>query len=186
MAKQKQEMSEEEYLKKHLNSLEQNKGNDSNGNIPFVESPKIDNTRASDLQFFNFDAKELPCGEHYPTGTLIMVRPAQVREIQAYSMVDDNNFHDIVEKMNDVLQACIRIKYPDGNVSSYLEIKDQDRIYLIFLIRELTFQQGNMLTVTKRCSCGNDVQIELKRENFVFHETDEMLEKYRRHLLIIL
>lgn len=177
MAKQKQEMTEEDYLKKHLNSLESQNIN-NNSDIPFIETPKIDSTRASDLQFFNFDVKELPCGEFYPTGTIIMIRPAQVKEIQAYSMVDDNNFHDIVEKMNDMLQACIRVKYSDGKVSSYLDIKDQDRLYLIFLIRELTFQQGNLLTVTKRCTCGNDVQIELKRENFVFHPADETLDKY--------
>lgn len=178
MAKQKQEMTEEDYLKKHLNSLDSENNKNNNSDIPFIESPKIDTTRASDLQFFNFDVKELPCGEFYPTGTIIMVRPAQVREIQAYSMVDDNNFHDIVEKMNDMLQACIRVKYSDGKVASYLDIKDQDRLYLIFLIRELTFQQGNLLTVTKRCSCGIDVQIELKRENFIFHEVDETLDKY--------
>jgi hypothetical protein len=178
MAKQKQEMTEEDYLKKHLNSLDSENNKNNNSDIPFIESPKIDTTRASDLQFFNFDVKELPCGEFYPTGTIIMVRPAQVREIQAYSMVDDNNFHDIVEKMNDMLQACIRVKYSDGKVASYLDIKDQDRLYLIFLIRELTFQQGNLLTVTKRCSCGTDVQIELKRENFIFHEVDETLDKY--------
>jgi hypothetical protein len=107
-----------------------------------------------------------------------MVRPAQVREIQAYSMVDDNNFYDIVEKMNDVLQSCVRVKYPDGKIGSYIEVKDQDRLFLVFLIRELTFQQGNSLTVNSKCSCGEDVQMELKRDHFSFHEVDEKLERY--------
>jgi len=99
-----------------------------------------------------------------------MVRPAQVKEIQAYSMVDDENFYDIVEKMNHMLQSCIRIKYADGKMGSYLEIKDQDRLYLIFLIRELTFQQGNSLTVKAKCECDeSEIQIELSRDNFVFH-----------------
>ncbi len=169
------DMSEEDYLKKHLNSVDsQSQKND----IPFVEPAKIDNTRASDLQFFNFDVKELPCGIFYPAGTLVMVRPAQVREIQAYSMVDDNNFYDMIEKMNDILQACVRLKYSNGSMGSYLEIKDQDRLYLIFLVRELTFQQGNTLTIARKCGCGSDVQIELKRENFVFHEIDEKLDRF--------
>ncbi len=103
----KQEMSEEEYLKRHLNDLETGKKQAEEkaiqSDIPFVQP--VDNTRATDLQFFNMDVRELPCGEFYPTGTLFMVRPAQVREIQAYSMVDDNNFYDIIEKMNDMLQA---------------------------------------------------------------------------------
>jgi len=176
MSKDK-EMSEEDYLKKHLGDLD-NPKNIMNNDIPFVAQPKVDNTRTTDLQFFNFDIKELPCGEFYPSGTVFMVRPAQVREIQAYSMVDDNNFYDIVEKMNDILQSCVRVKYPDGKVGSYIEVKDQDRLFLVFLIRELTFQQGNSLTVNSKCSCGEDVQMELKRDNFSFHEIDEKLERY--------
>ena len=176
MSKDK-EMSEEDYLKKHLGDLD-NPKNVMNNDIPFVAQPKVDNTRTTDLQFFNFDIKELPCGEFYPSGTVFMVRPAQVREIQSYSMVDDNNFYDIVEKMNDILQSCVRVKYPDGKVGSYIEVKDQDRLFLVFLIRELTFQQGNSLTVNSKCSCGQDVQMELKRDNFSFHEIDEKLERY--------
>ena len=176
MSKDK-EMSEEDYLKKHLGDLD-NPKNVMNNDIPFVAQPKIDNTRTTDLQFFNFDIKELPCGEFYPSGTVFMVRPAQVREIQSYSMVDDNNFYDIVEKMNDILQSCVRVKYSDGKVGSYIEVKDQDRLFLVFLIRELTFQQGNSLTVNSKCSCGEDVQMELKRDHFFFHEIDEKLERY--------
>ena len=170
-------MSEEDYLKKHLGQLENQKA-PVNSDIPFVEQPKIDNSRTTDLQFFNFDIKELPCGEFYPAGTIFMVRPAQVKEIQAYSMVDDQNFYDIVEKMNDILQSCVRIKYSDGKMGSYLDVKDQDRLFLIFLIRELTFQQGNSLTVTTRCGCGEELQLELKRDNFSFHEIDEKLDRY--------
>ncbi len=180
MSDNNNQMSEEEYLKRHLSDLETGKKQVEEkaiqSDIPFVQP--VESSRTTDLQFFNMDVRELPCGEFYPTGTLFMVRPAQVREIQAYSMVDDNNFYDIIEKMNDILQACVRIKYPDGKVGSYLEVKDQDRLFLIFLIRELTFQQGNSLTVTHRCTCGQDVQIELKRENFAFHEIDEKLDKF--------
>jgi hypothetical protein len=108
-----------------------------------------------------------------------MVRPAQVKEIQAYSMVDDNNFYDIVEKMNGMLQSCIRLKYSDGKIGSFLEVKDQDRLFLLFLIRELTFQQGNSLTVKSNCeACSTENVIELKRQNFDFHEIDDKLVKF--------
>ncbi len=170
----KKDMSEEEYLRKHLESVDSNQ---SNSDIPFVQ-PVVNASKSTDLQYFNFDVKELPCGRYYQTGTVVMVRPAQVREIQAYSMVDDNNFYDIVEKMNDILQSCVRLKYPDGKIASYLDIKDQDRLFLVFLIRELTFQQGNSLAVNARCSCGTDMQIEMNRKNFVFHEFDDKLDKF--------
>jgi len=178
---QKQEMSEEDYLKRHLSDLETGKQQAINSDIPFAE-PVVDNTRTNDLNFFNFDIRELPCGQFYPTGTLFMIRPAQVKEIQAYSMVDDENFYDIIEKMNDILKSCVRIKYPDGKLGSFLEIKDQDRLFLVFLIRELTFQQGSSLAVTTKCpSCSTDISVELKRETFSFHEVDEKLDKFFNH-----
>ena len=172
-----QEMSEEDYLKRHLNDLDAGK-NPNNFNDNTTQKPVVEGARVSDLQYFNFDIRELPCGQFYPTGTLFMVRPAQVKEIQAYSMVDDQNFYDIVEKMNDILQSCVRVKYSDGKIGSYLDIKDQDRLFLVFLIRELTFQSGNSLSVNAKCSCGQEVAISLNKENFVFHEIDEKLAKF--------
>ena len=180
----KNEMTEEEYLKRHLSDLESGKKQAENAainsDIPYVQQPE-EVSRTTDLQFFNMDVRDLPCGEFYPTGTLFLVRPAQVREIQAYSMVDDNNFYDIIEKMNDMLQACVRIKYPDGKMGSYLDAKDQDRLFLIFLIRELTFQQGNSLVVNTKCGCGADIAIDLNRKHFVTHDIDEKLERFFNH-----
>jgi hypothetical protein len=181
----KRNMSEEDYLRAHLEGLDKRNSADThlNTDIPMAGAPTTvqmeENVRTGDLQFFHFDIKELPCGQFYPNGTILMVRPAQVREIQAYSMVDDQNFYDIVEKMNDMLQSCVRVKYSDGKVGSFLDIKDQDRLFLVFLIRELTFQQGNTLNVAAKCgSCGDENQVELKRDNFVYHEIDEKLFKF--------
>lgn len=165
---------EEDFLKKHIEEMEGSKRTD----ISKKPTP-IDNSKIGDLQFFSFDVKELPCGKFYPAGTVLMIRPAQVKEIQAYSMVDDNNFYDVIEKMNDMLRSCVRIKYSNGEIGTYLDIKDQDRIYLIFMIRELTFQQGNSLSVKVSCSdCGIENEMELIRKNFRFHEFDENLMKY--------
>jgi len=173
-------LSEEDYLKKHIKDLEggNEKVNPNQSMFDFVAQTQPNANRVTDLQFLSFDIKELPCGKFYPQGTTFLVRAAQVKEIQSYSMVDDNNFYDIVEKMNDMLQACVRVKYADGKMGSYLDIKDQDRLYLIFLIRELTFQQGNALAVTVKCTCGADNSVELVRKNFRFHQIDEKLDKF--------
>jgi hypothetical protein len=174
------EMSEEDFLRKHLEEQE-NKSNFNPAQNMIDQAPSkqaVDSTRTTDLQYFNYDVKDLPCGKFYPAGTLLMIRPAQVKEIQAYSMVDDNNFYDIVEKMNDMLQACVRVKYPNGNIASYLDVKDQDRLFLVFVIRELTFQSGNSLGVGVRCTCGAENQVELIRSNFKFHEYDNRIDKF--------
>ena len=176
---QNDKMSPEDYLKQHIQEVESSKQNTNPENDIFdAMTTKNSNSRVEDLQFLSFDIKELPCGKFYPKGTLLMVRSAQVKEIQAYAMVDDNNFYDIVEKMNDMLQACVRLKYQDGKMGSYLDLKDQDRLYVIFLIRELTFQKGNALAVNINCSCGSENSIELKRENFSFHQVDEKLDRF--------
>ena len=171
-------MSQEEYLRQHLSGIPNNTQNKMDDFVKNVNSEKKSGSRTEDLQYLSFDIKQLPCGDFYPEGTVLMVRAAQVREIQSYSMVDDNNFYDVVDKMNDMLAACVRLKNPDGSIATYLNIKDQDRLYLIFLIRELTFQKGNSLTVKSECACGKLVEVELKRENFIFHQIDEKLDQY--------
>ena len=170
-----QNMTEEDYLRKHLERLE---NRSSPKNIEPTQSKQKDSSRTVDLQYQAFDCSLFPCGQFYPEGTTIQIRPALVKEIQAYSMVDDNNFPDIIEKMNDMLMNCVRIKYADGSVSSYLDIKDQDRIYILFLIRELTFQQGMYLTVNKQCTCKADIQVELKPSNFTFFDKNAKLDKF--------
>jgi len=172
-------LTEEEYLRKHLESLEQNKNTDPVQSAPKQQTTvKVEQSKASDLHYFAFDTKEFPCGIFYPPGSTIQVRAAQVKEIQAYSMVDDNNFYDIVEKMNDMLSSCVRIKHMDGTIGSYLDLRDPDRYYLIFLIRELTFQKGSVLTTKVNCSCGLETPIELRRQNFKFYDPSERILEF--------
>lgn len=171
-------LSEEDFLRKHLEELETPKPKAQ----PQIQNlqPQVDlNVKASDLHYFAFPAKEFPCGIFYPEGSLIQVRAAEVKEVQAYSMVEDNNYYDIVEKMNDIIASCVRIKYLDGKVGSYLDIRDGDRYYLVFLIRELTFQQGSSLTSPPvNCICGTDTTIELRRENFKFFDINDKIRKF--------
>lgn len=175
------EKSSEDYLKDYLNSTSMGSSvtNDDNLNKVKVEVDNSNN-RTSDLQFFSFPASDLPLGIFYPANTTIMVRAALVKEIQAYSMIDESNLYDVTEKMNDMLSSCVRVKYANGKVSSYLDLKDGDRYYIIFLIRELTFQKGNVLNAKATCPCDEErkVDIPLIRANFVFHEMNSGLEPY--------
>lgn len=172
----KQNLSPEDYLKIHLENLESKPNIQTEFQPPII--PKKETTKSNDLHFFSFDIDEFPCSIFYPIGTLIQIRAAQVKEVQAYSMVDDTNPYDILEKMNDILSSCIKIKYPNGQMGTYLELQDPDRLYCIFLIRELTFQRGTTLTTNVTCDCGKTVTIELMRQNFRNYEVDPKLEDY--------
>jgi hypothetical protein len=176
MNEETKNFTEEEYLKRHLQDLEKNNRVDSPRD-PKVKV-EVDNSTVDNLKYFSFDVKEFPCGIFYPVGSTIQIRAAEVKEIQSYSMVDDANYYDIVEKMNEMLSACVRIKYPNGNIGSYMDLRDPDRFYLIFTIREFTFQQGNSLITKATCSCGKENDIELKRENFRIFNIPEKLKKY--------
>ena len=77
-------MSEEEYLKQHIESLEST-NKSTGGFFDNLATPtQASGTRTTDLQFLSFDIKELPCGKFYPQGTTFMIRAAQVKEIQSY------------------------------------------------------------------------------------------------------
>ena len=168
------DMTEEDYLKQHLANIESSKKPKNEPKVKIeTESSNVEN-----LKYFSFDIREFPCHLFYPPGTTIQIRAAEVREIQAYSMVDDTNYYDIVEKMNEMLAACVRVKYADGRVAPYTELKDPDRFWAIFAIRELTFQQGNSLITNVSCSCGQDVQIELKRENFINFKLNDRIASF--------
>ena len=101
-------------------------------------------------------------------------------------MVDDNNFVDITEKMNELLSRNVIFVHSDGTKGSYRDIKDSDRVYLIFMIRELTFQGGNTLTKETTCTtCGKEFFIPFRSTpssdvptTFELHEPSEEIEKF--------
>lgn len=144
------------------------------------------NTYGDTLNFVTVDLSVLPAGIFYKPGTVIMIRAASVSEVQAYSAVDDNNFLDVTEKMNDMLSKCIKIRYSDGVMGTYKDLKDNDRLFLIFMIRELTFQKNSNLAKDVTCkSCKHEFKIQFRStpgpdspKTFVNYEMDKDLEPF--------
>ena len=172
------EENTEEYLRKHLEERE------NNHNIKETTTPKktdLGTIMSNEMEYFSFDAKKFPCGIFYPTGTVILVRPAKVTEVQTYSEVMEDNPFDIIHKMSNIIMSCVKIKYADGTYGSYLDIKENDRYFVLFLIRELTFQRKMYLTVNHECDCGEKMTIELCEKNFVFYKADEDVMPYFDH-----
>ena len=139
---------------------------------------------SAEYSFINVDI--LPSGIFYPQGTKIAIRASNVAEIQAYSMVDDKNFVDVTEKMNELLSRNVKFIYANGSKGSYKDIKDADRIFLIFMVRELTFQGGNTLTKEIPCThCSNDITIPFRSTpgpagpaTFNLHEPNEEISDF--------
>ncbi len=165
----------EKYLENFLNDMSNKKDETT---APIIKQATNSYERASELKFVTFDIKDLPCGELYPIGTMLKIKPASVRDIQAYSMVDDNNIFDIIDKANDIIAECVRIVRPDNTIGSYLELKDPDRFYLLFVIRDLTFQKGSLLQSTIMCDCGHKNITSLTRHSFNYFDMDTNLDEY--------
>lgn len=176
------EQKNQEYLDKLLGGNQE-----GTKSAPPTKSPSNeDHFDVPSVEYSNINLAILPSGRFYPRGTRISIRAAKVSEIQAYSMVDDNNFVDITEKMNELLSRNIIFVHSDGSKGSYRDLKDSDRVYLIFMIRELTFQGGNTLTKEVTCSsCGKEFQIPFRATpsaevptTFELHEPNEDIEKF--------
>ena len=61
----------------------------------------------------------LPCGMFYKNGSKLSIRAARVQEVQAYSIVDNKNYLDITEKMNQILSCCVKFYHQNGKQGSY-------------------------------------------------------------------
>jgi len=159
------------------------------------EDNTLDSVKKADLsyletvpsnEYLHIPLDVLPCGIFYKPGTKIAIRAARVQEVQAYSVVDDNNYLDITEKMNNILASCVKYTYANGLAGSYKDLKDGDRLYLIFMIRELTFPGGKNLSKECTCSnCGNDFKMELRatssdkiQKTFVNYEMPEKIANF--------
>jgi hypothetical protein len=140
----------------------------------------------SDLTYLSVDIDLLPLKHFYKTGFKIKIRAAKVHEIQAYSVVDDKNILDVTEKMNQLLSSCVKVTLPNGSTGSYKDIKDGDRLFIIFMIRELTFQKGASLSKEVTCEhCNNEFSIPFRStanqqypKTFVFYEMPEKINKF--------
>jgi hypothetical protein len=170
-----------------LNYLEKNFVSSDNDEVEVIKKSDLsylDNVPNNEYLLIPLDI--LPCGLFYKPGTKISIRSAKVQEVQAYSVVDDNNYLDITEKMNGILSSCIKYIYPNGSHGSYKDLRDGDRLFLIFMVRELTFPGGKNLSKDVTCpDCGHEFKMELRstssdkvQKSFVNYEMPEKLAKF--------
>lgn len=173
----------EKQNEKYLKSLLGGNNNKEEVNKKEIVNDKYD---APSSDYVSVNILNLPGGKFYKPSTKISIRAAKVAEIQSYSMVDDNNFVDITEKMNELLSKNIIFYHPDGTKGTYRDLKDADRMFLIFMIRELTFQGGNTLTKEVVCNeCGNEFNIPFRSTHgqfgpstFDLYEPNEFINRF--------
>jgi hypothetical protein len=155
------------------------------GGVPPVDQ-QFNNEYGDTMSYITVDLTLLPAGIFYKPGTTIMIRAASVSEVQAFSSIDDTNYLDVTEKMNEMLSRCIKIKHPNGTMGTYKDLKDNDRLFLIFMVRELTFQKNSNLAKDATCTnCKHEFKIQFRAttgpdcpKTFVNYDVDKELEQF--------
>ena len=117
-------------------------------------------------------------GMFYPEGTEISIRSAKVTEIRHFSTIDETNVLDIDEKLNQILESCIRITSSNKRLS-YKDILEEDRFFIILSIRDLTFPEPESnLKIDHMSKKGEKHEIEIKKEFFQYFKIPAELDKY--------
>lgn len=138
--------------------------------------------------YIKLDLGNFPsAGKFYREDFEVHIRAARVGEIREFSTLNEDDIMDVDEKLNSILVNCTKIMYGNQR-GSYRDILEEDRIYLILSIRELTFKEGEnklMMPVGKKScpsgTCKSQESVELKTNNLQFNDQDELLEKYYDH-----
>lgn len=114
-------------------------------------------------------------GLFYPVGTEVLIRAAIGDEIRHWSTLNEEDMARLDDMLNYVLERCCSIKYPNEKHSSWKDIKEIDRFYIILAIRELTFiNSGNKLQV----KVSENKKVDVVKEMIDYITIDERLMKY--------
>jgi hypothetical protein len=123
----------------------------------------------------NFPSK----GLFYPKNARFFIRAASVKEIRHFSTINEEDPFSIDEALNEILKGCLMMRYP-GRQTLFKDLKEEDRIYIIMTIRELTFVNGeNKLGLMKPCNeCGHENEIVITKDVFEPTPIDERIMRY--------
>jgi len=132
------------------------------------------------LGWMVLDQEELPSkGKFYPRDCVIKIRSARASEIRHFSTMDENNYIDMEEKLNHIVEMCTQITLGDKRMS-YKDILEEDRIVLLLSIRDLTFPEpeNKLILKGKTEHSKQAVDIELASRYLVATQVPTEIEGY--------
>jgi len=135
--------------------------------------------------YTTLDLTEFPSrGKFYRDDFEIHIRAARVQEIRAFSTIDEENLQEVDGGLNALVVGCCKVQYGNQR-GSYKDILEEDRVYLILAIRELTFKTGEQMLQMpvgkkscKTSTCKSQEGVELKTTNLQFNSVIDSVEKY--------
>jgi hypothetical protein len=146
-----------------------------------IPKPHVRYNESKSMMYEDVVVSSLPMGAFYQVGTRIQFRDLTVAEVEHFSTLDETSEYDFIDKLNDILESCVTFHHADGSLGSYLDLKEGDRPWLIYMIRERTFPNGKVLSVTVPFESNGERReavIEFKRENFEIYDSTELLNEF--------
>lgn len=173
-----EEITGDPYLKsaEHIKELT---GQEGLGNVKNIRGETSQNIDMS-LGWVPLDVENFPSfGKYYEEDFKVSIRAAKAAEIRQWSTLNERDLYDIESKLNYIVQECTRI-FAGKRRLSWKDLLEEDRIYLILSIRELTFKDGeNSLSVSRNCNhCGVENTFDIITPNLQRTEIIEDIEKY--------
>jgi len=165
---QKQERGETQQPKKSLGNIKDGKPEEE------IKEQKKDH-----IGWKNVPLETLPSqGLFYPKGTKIAIRAANVKEIRHWSTIDESDGLAIDDTINYVIERCVQMVIP-GKRAFFKDLKEIDRFYLLFAIREFTFKNGeNKLFTDVPLKSGGNQRIEVTKDIISYFNPPEKLMKF--------
>lgn len=137
------------------------------------------------IDFIRIPLEALPSeGRFYSDDFGVYIRAARVGEVREYSMMDESNPNDIIDKLNYLVACCTKVNF--GSMpGSYKDLLDHDRFFIIKRIQELTFKNGEIAInipvpdgACKTPGCRPQAYAKLTSDMIERAERDNKLEEY--------
>lgn len=131
------------------------------------------------LGYVDVSVENLPSnGMFYPADTQLKIRSAKVAEIRHFSTLDESNIMDIEDKLNQIVKSCVKMQ-SGTRILSYKDILEEDRIYLLLSIRDLTFPEPeNKIMLKAQDANGESFEVELSTKYFETESVPEEISQY--------
>jgi len=143
----------------------------------------VDYSSMPDVGWKTIPVENLPSqGKFYPDDVKITMRSASNKEVRHYSTIDEDDFLDVDDKLNFIVENCIKIS--SNSFQTRMSSKDLleiDRFYLLLCVRDYTFPDNeNKLKMNITCNrCGHNDQLEITRDRLNYFTLDPfLLERY--------
>jgi len=175
-------MPDEKTEKQLQDFVEKQEGKQVGAPLSEAPAPKFPHSRSDDqlslgnqVGWQKIPIKDLPTqGLFYPEGTEIAIRSATAGEVRHWSTISETDFSALDDMLNYMIERCVTFKSSEA-FSSWKDIKEVDRFYILLAIREYTFVKGENQLRVKTSESGT---LDVTKEMIDYITLDPKLMKY--------